>query len=151
MRIINEIIVHCSATKAGQEFHAEDIKRWHVERGFKTIGYHFVVTLDGTVERGRAVGTAGAHCKRGGHNAHSIGICYVGGLDANGKPADTRTPAQKAALNNLIGKLVAQYHADVWGHRDFDNSKACPCFDAHKEYHNIYITKVIPGAKIVNK
>ena len=96
MRNINKIIVHCTATKEGKAFNVADITRWHKQRGFVTIGYHWVVLLDGTIQQGRAEMTMGAHCK--GHNANSIGICYIGGLDKNGNPKDTRTPEQKKAL-----------------------------------------------------
>lgn len=131
MRTINEIILHCSATRAGQNFKAQDIDRWHRARGFQGIGYHFVIDLDGTVERGRALEKAGAHCLN--HNAHSIGICYIGGLDAAGKPADTRTEAQRAALRWLVRDLLKQHKdASVHGHNEFA-AKACPCFDVQKE------------------
>ena len=76
MRQINYIIIHCSATKAGRDFHAKDIDKWHRERGFDEIGYNAVVDLDGTVEPGRSESKPGAHCK--GHNSDSIGICYIG-------------------------------------------------------------------------
>lgn len=135
MRRIDAIIVHCSATKEGQDFRAKDIDRWHKERGFKSCGYHYVITLDGSVERGRKDSEIGAHCS--GHNAHSIGVCYVGGLDINGKPKDTRTPAQRAALLDLLFLLKQQYpDAVIYGHLDFAN-KDCPCFDARNEYKNI--------------
>ena len=89
MRYINEIILHCTATKEGIDFNATDIDRWHKERGFKKIGYHYVIRLDGTIEEGRPLEEMGAHAT--GHNAHSIGIVYVGGLDKKGKSKDTRT------------------------------------------------------------
>ncbi len=85
------IIIHCSATRAGQDFTAADIDRWHRQRGFRSIGYHFVVRLDGTIEPGRDVALDGAHCT--GWNHRSIGICYIGGLDKNGRPADTNGSA----------------------------------------------------------
>ena len=135
MRQIDEIIVHCSATRAGQPFTAADIKRWHRQRGWRTIGYHYVVDLDGMVEVGRPVAQVGAHCIN--HNANSIGVCYIGGLDAQGHPADTRTDAQKRALRTLLEVLIRQYCAPVFGHRDF-SAKACPCFDARAEYADIY-------------
>lgn len=137
MRKINYIIIHCSATKAGQDFHASDIDRWHKERGWDGIGYHQVVDLDGTVEPGRPESKAGAHCK--GHNADSIGICYIGGLDKNGNPADTRTELQKAALAGLVAGYKSRFpNAKVVGHRDMPNvHKACPCFNAKEEYANI--------------
>ena len=132
-RGINEIIVHCTATKQGQAVTTEQIDRWHKQRGFRCIGYHYVVYLDGSVHQGRNVDEVGAHCT--GHNAHSIGVCYVGGLDTDAKtPKDTRTLAQKAALLDLIRRLKRIYpNAVVHGHRDWA-AKACPCFDATKEY-----------------
>lgn len=136
MRKINEIIVHCAATPEGKNFKATDIDRWHRERKMKCIGYHYVVDLDGTVEPGRPESEIGAHCL--GHNQYSIGVCYVGGLAADGKtPKDTRTAAQKEALSALLNKLRAKYpNASIHGHRDFA-AKACPSFDATREYKNI--------------
>ena len=137
MRQINYIIIHCSATKAGQDFRAKDIDRWHRERGWDGIGYHKVIDLDGTIEPGRSEAKPGAHCK--GHNSDSIGICYIGGLDKNGKPADTRTELQKAALAGLVADYKRRFpNAKFVGHRDMPNvHKACPCFNAKEEYKNI--------------
>ncbi|MFC3847844.1 N-acetylmuramoyl-L-alanine amidase [Helicobacter baculiformis] len=133
MRDIQQIIIHCSATKEGKDFRAADIDRWHKERGFKQIGYHYVITLEGCIERGRDLAEVGAHCK--GHNAHSIGICYIGGLDLQNKPKDTRTPAQKRALEDLLTRLRQAYpQARVYGHRDFEPKKECPCFCAQSAY-----------------
>lgn len=127
MRRITEIIIHCTATKEGKDFTVDDIRRWHRERGFDDCGYHFVVRLDGTVEQGRPIAVAGAHCK--GHNANSIGIAYVGGLDKDGRPKDTRTAAQRDALLCLVWRVKQAYpEAKVYGHNAFAN-KACPCFD----------------------
>lgn len=132
MRPITEIIIHCSATPAGREVTVADIDAWHRKRGFKGIGYHYLVTLDGTVCTGRPLRQTGAHCL--GHNEESIGVCYAGGLDGKGRPADTRTPQQKQALLKLIGELRARFpRARVHSHRDFA-AKACPCFDATAEY-----------------
>lgn len=133
MRKIDEIIVHCSATPRGREVKAAEIDRWHRERGFRCIGYHYVVGLDGRIERGRPESEIGAHCK--GHNARSIGVCYVGGLSSDGKVAlDTRTDEQRVALTELIMELKERYPgARVYGHRDFAN-KECPCFDAGREF-----------------
>lgn len=134
-RKITEIIVHCSATKEGQAVSVADIRKWHLQRGFADIGYHFVVYADGSLHNGRPINKAGAHCA--GHNANSIGICYVGGLDAKGKPKDTRTAAQKATLLTLLKRLKALYPlATIHGHREFAN-KSCPCFDARAEYMGI--------------
>lgn len=135
MRYINDIIIHCTATPLGMDVGAARVKEWHKERGFRTIGYHYLIRLDGTIERGRAISQPGAHCK--GHNAHSIGVCYVGGLDADGQPADTRTAAQKASLLKLLVTLTRMYRCHIHGHCDYSN-KDCPCFDATKEYAGIY-------------
>ncbi|MTI19310.1 hypothetical protein E1162_18870 [Rhodobacteraceae bacterium RKSG542] len=128
MRAINEIILHCTATVEGQDVSVETIDRWHRERKFSSIGYHFVIGLDGTVHEGRPLERIGAHTK--GHNEHSIGIAYVGGLDADRNPKDTRTDAQKTALTKLIQHLDEQYPVKkVSGHNAY-SAKACPCFDA---------------------
>lgn len=135
MRIINKIIIHCTDTPEDRHVSVEDITQWHKEKGYNTIGYHYVVYLDGSIHIGRPVDKKGAHCK--GHNAKSIGVCYVGGRDAKGSYSDTRTEAQKEALLSLIKKLLAKYpNAKVYGHRDFA-AKACPCFDAKEEYKDL--------------
>ena len=150
---IDSIVIHCSATREGQDVRASDIDRWHKERGFSMIGYNFVIDLDGTVENGRPISMAGAHCADKGfsgksYNLHSIGICYVGGLDKNGNPKDTRTEAQKKALIELVKKMRATYNIkDILGHRDASPDrnhdgkiernewvKDCPCFDVRKEF-----------------
>ena len=132
-RVINEIIIHCTATPEGRECSVEEIRRWHIQRGFTDIGYHYVIHIDGRIENGRDVDIAGAHCT--GHNTHSIGVVYVGGCAKDGKtPKDTRTEAQKSALANLLIDLRKLYpKATIHGHRDFA-PKACPSFDATKEY-----------------
>lgn len=136
MRKINLIIVHCSATSEGKDFTVDDITRWHKARGFKTIGYHYVIYRDGTIHGGRPVSEEGAHCV--GHNKYSIGVCYIGGLAADGKtPKDTRTDAQKSSLRNLLSRLKKSYPGvAIRGHRDFA-AKACPSFDATEEYYNL--------------
>ena len=127
MRQIDYIVIHCSATVKGKNFKAADIDRWHRQRGFNKIGYHYVIDLDGTVEVGRPEDEVGAHVQ--GHNSRSIGICYIGGLDNDLKPLDTRTPEQKAALKKLVMDLLSRYpNAKVVGHYYF-SKKACPCFD----------------------
>lgn len=131
-RHITEIIIHCSATPEGHNFTVEDIDRWHRAKGWKGCGYHYVIQLDGSVHIGRPENQIGAHCK--GHNAHSIGVCYIGGLATNGTPMDTRTPAQRTALRQLISSLTTRHpHATIHGHNEFAN-KACPCFSVIREY-----------------
>lgn len=140
-RTINEIIVHCTASKEGVNQTVESIRKFHTKpvsqggRGWSDIAYHFVVYLDGSVHAGRPVDRIGGHCLN--HNTHSIGVVYVGGLDKNGKAKDTRTPAQKEGLLKLIKQLKKDYpKATVHGHREFAN-KACPCFDAKSEYKDV--------------
>ena len=146
-RRIDEIIVHCTASREGQEQTVEQIRRDHTTpvskggRGWSDIGYHYVVYLDGTVHEGRNVDISGAHAE--GHNSHSIGVVYVGGLEnrpgvpyAQLKPKDTRTEQQKASLMALLMDLRKLYPtARIIGHRDVDtHGKACPSFDAKTEY-----------------
>lgn len=149
MRKIKKIVVHCSATREGCDINAKDIDRWHKKRGFSQIGYHFVITLNGEVQEGRDLRLKGAHVK--GHNHDSIGICYVGGLDFNGKARDTRTTAQRVSLSNLITNLSKRFNCpEILGHRDLSPDldgdgvvekhewlKECPCFNAKKEYETI--------------
>jgi N-acetyl-anhydromuramyl-L-alanine amidase AmpD len=134
MRTITLIVVHCSAVKPDQMSSAAQIDTWHRERGFKLgIGYHYVIRRDGTIEPGRPEWMIGAHCVN--HNKYSIGVCYEGGLDIRGQPADTRTAAQKASLRKLLEELHERYpRAVIVGHHDLNPHKACPCFDAAHEY-----------------
>ena len=136
MRTISLIIIHCSAVKPWQESGVREIDRWHRAKGWKSCSYHYVVRRDGTVEVGRPVEEVGAHCLN--RNRHSIGICYEGGLDADGNPADTRTEAQKRALRELLERLKKQFpKAFITGHNTFDPMKACPCFNAMEEYRDL--------------
>lgn len=151
MRQIKEIILHCSATPENKDFHASDIDRWHKHRGFNSIGYHFVITLDGTIECGRPIEKAGAHTT--GHNSYSIGICYIGGVEKNGKtPKDTRTPEQKIAMYQLVYQLLQDYpKATVSTHNMWAN-KACPSFKLQTfqtEYDEYIKTmKIIPKCNL---
>jgi|TARA_B110000459_G_scaffold191300_1_gene227260 N-acetylmuramoyl-L-alanine amidase len=142
MKDVKKIIVHCSATREGDDsINAEVIDRWHKKRGWKGIGYHFVVLIDGSIETGRMINKCGAHTK--GMNCKSIGVCYIGGVESErndkGKYSakDTRTPEQIATLLELLRLLKKIYpDAKIHGHRDFA-AKACPSFDATDEYKNI--------------
>ncbi len=138
---VKKIIIHYSATPDGEDFSARQIRDMHLQRGFKDIGYHYVIRLDGTIEPGRPESQVGAHCL--GQNASSIGICYIGGCPKRSNPnwdkigIDTRTPAQKKALIGLIRKLKLKYpDATVHGHNEFA-AKPCPGFNARQEYANI--------------
>ena len=136
MRKITLLIVHCSAYRPDQQSSAKDIDSDHRKRGFTRIGYHYVVRRNGSIEPGRPEWMIGAHCV--GHNAHSIGVCYEGGLDIRGRPADTRTEAQRRSLRKLIEQLHAAYpKALIVGHHDLNPLKDCPCFDAAKEYADL--------------
>ena len=162
MNKIDSIIIHCSATRTGQDLRTKDIDRIHRQRGFSQIGYNFVIDLDGTVENGRPLSIDGAHCNTKGfsgvsYNKHSIGICYIGGLDTNGHPADTRTEAQKNSLRDLVAKLCKEYDIiELLGHRDTSPDlngngevepaeyiKACPCFDVRSEFSNFLRNTVV--------
>ena len=128
MRKIDDIIIHCTATAEGRDVSVADIRRWHQARGFVDVGYHYVVYLDGSVHEGRPLAQVGAHCR--GHNAHSVGVCYVGGLAADGRtPKDTRTARQRVALEALVQLLRLNFPgAGVHGHNDYA-AKACPCYE----------------------
>lgn len=137
MREIDKIIVHCSATREGQDIPVETIKKWHVEgRGWSDIGYHFYVELDGTIKKGRDIQKIGAHCSK--NNRSSIGICYCGGVKADGKtPKDTRTESQKESLLHVLKTLKAMFpDSTIYSHNEFAN-KACPSFDATNEYKSL--------------
>ena len=135
-RNIQELIVHCSATPEGKDYSVDTIRQWHLQRGFSDIGYHYVIYRDGSIHIGRDESIIGAHCT--GHNTNSIGVCYIGGCASDGKtPKDTRTTEQKQSLVKLLKELKTKYpQASIHGHRDF-SSKACPSFDATKEYSSI--------------
>lgn len=147
-RVINEIVVHCTATPEGRDYTVADIKRWHTTpvskggRGWSDIGYHYVIYRDGTIHGGRPVDIAGAHAS--GHNSHSIGVVYVGGMDAQNKNAkDTRTDEQRRGMKALLTRLCKMYpKANVLGHRELSPDKngdgiisewewmkACPSFE----------------------
>lgn len=151
---VDAIVIHCSATREGMDFKAADFDRWHKERGFGQIGYHWVIDLDGTIEKGRPENMVGAHSNTPGvsgksYNYHSIGICYVGGLDKNGNPKDTRTLAQKKSMIKLVNDLMKRFPniKEVLGHRDTSPDKngdgkisrnewikQCPCFEVKAEF-----------------
>ena len=143
MRTITLIIVHCSAVRPDQTSSAKDIESWHKNRKFKCIGYHYVIRRNGEIENGRPEWMIGAHCVN--HNAHSIGVCYEGGLDIRGQPADTRTAEQKAAMRQLLEDRHRRYpRAMIVGHTDLNPGKDCPCIPnvAH-EYADLQPAKSV--------
>lgn len=137
MRDINRIIIHCSATPEGRDINAATIRDWHVNgNGWSDIGYHYVIKLNGDIEVGRPIDKTGAHVK--GHNRDSIGICYVGGADADMNPKDTMNEAQEAAMKELIYSLrmVWDKHLSLHGHNEYA-SKACPSFKVSEKFPSI--------------
>lgn len=137
-RKINDIILHCSATQEGKSFTVEDIRKWHKAQGWSDIGYHYLIYLDGSIHKGRDESISGAHCEN--HNSNSIGVCYIGGVDKNGKPKDTRNKEQKQAQHKLIQELLDKYNLtlnNVHCHNQYSN-KACPShsIDLFKIEHN---------------
>jgi len=140
MRKITEIIIHCSATVEDRDYTVADIDRWHRQKGFNGIGYHYVIYRDGSIHAGRPLERAGAHCQ--GHNQYSIGICYIGGLSKDKQPKDTRTPQQIDSMHALIEQLQEDFsyrgtcgelvEPTVHGHNEF-SAKSCPCFKVPEE------------------
>ena len=146
MRKISLIVIHCSATRADRDFTAKDVDTAHRFRGFSCWGYHYYIRKSGQIEPMRDEDTVGAHAR--GFNAISLGVCYEGGLDAQGCPKDTRTPEQRAALRLLVHQLLRRFHGEVrvCGHRDLSPDrngdgvvepeewvKVCPCFEVATE------------------
>lgn len=138
VREINKVILHCSATREGDDIDAATIRAWHTSppRNWSDIGYHFVVRLDGSVETGRPITRPGAHAR--GHNKDSIGICYVGGLDAGGHPKNTMTREQRSSINRICRALcmVLNQPLTLHGHREF-SKKACPSFEVREAFASL--------------
>jgi N-acetyl-anhydromuramyl-L-alanine amidase AmpD len=156
MRIVDTIVIHCSATREDINYSFDQCTRDHKARGFRKCGYHFYITKDGTIHIGRLLSEVGAHVGKDG-NRNSIGICYEGGIRAKGNPAnpkdaiDTRTPEQKKAILKCIAESMAYGQIkQIVGHRDLSPDlngngviepkewiKMCPCFDAIPEYKHL--------------
>lgn len=143
----SEIILHCEATPEGRDYTVEQVDRWHKERDFACIGYHYIIYRDGSVHRGRWETMKGEHTKN--HNDRAIGISYVGGCEATkGKDEkyhakDTRTPWQCFAMYELVHYLLRKYNlklSAVHCHNEFA-AKACPSFKIEqfkKEFKEYY-------------
>ena len=132
MRAIHKIIIQCTATREGQNISVDTIRKWHLNRGFSDIGYHYVIDIKGDIHAGRPIELIGAHTK--GQNKYSIGVAYVGGVELDGvTPKDTRTKAQKDAIIRLVKKLKGCYpDVKIHGHNEFSN-KACPSYNLQNE------------------
>lgn len=145
MRKIDMIVILCSATRADVPLSPRQLDEMHRQRGFDGCGYHYYVRRDGEICTMRPVDRPGAHAK--GYNQHSIGVCYEGGLDEQGRPADTRTELQKRSLRVLVRVLAMDFQTRrIVGHRDLSPdlngdgviepeewTKVCPCFDVGTE------------------
>ena len=132
---VSYIIIHCSATRETQDYTPEQLKHDHLQRGFIDVGYHFYIRKDGTITQHRRLNEVGAHCRP--FNRCSIGICYEGGLDAKGKPKDTRTLKQRASLVALLRDLHRQFpKALICGHCEMPGAspRECPCYRPSTEY-----------------
>jgi hypothetical protein len=133
MRKIDLIIIHCADTYPRMDIGVKEIDQWHKERGWKGVGYHYVIRRNGVIETGRPENEIGAHVT--GHNRFSIGVCWVGGKGEDGLPQDNRTESQKQSLRSLIHGLHSKYpDAIIAGHSDFNNNKDCPCFNVQAEF-----------------
>ena len=132
MRAIHKIIIHCTATREGDNISVDTIRRWHLARGWSDCGYHYVIDIKGNINAGRPIELIGAHCR--GENKYSIGVAYVGGVEADGvTPKDTRTKAQKDSIIRLVKKLKGCYpDVSIHGHNEFSN-KACPSYNVQNE------------------
>lgn len=129
---IKYLVLHCSASRCNQDYSVELLRRDHKARGFYDIGYHFYIRKDGKKTQHRMLLEVGAHCIP--YNRCSIGICYEGGLDEDGKPANTLTKEQEERITDLLINLHNLFpKAKIVGHRDLPGAspKECPCFDAH--------------------
>ena len=136
---VSYIIIHCSATRETQDYTPEQLKHDHLQRGFIDVGYHFYIRKDGTVTQHRRMNEVGAHCRP--FNGCSIGVCYEGGLDTNGKPKDTRTIAQRGSLVKLLIELKQKFpKAAIRGHNEMPGAtiKECPCFRPSTELSQLY-------------
>lgn len=152
MRDIDYIVLHYSATYDDEDYGVEDIRAMHMRRGFNDIGYHWVIKLDGTVQKGRDEALTGAHVK--GHNHNTIGICLIGGLKRSsgiGLGVDTRTPEQKEAAIKLIDRLLKKYpKARIVGHKDLGPTQ-CPAYDAAKWWTEVQLGRSVRGSTVPTK
>ena len=148
MEEIKYIVIHASATKPSMDIGADEIRRWHLQKGWFDIGYHYVIRRDGLVEKGRDDDRPGAHVR--GVNQCSLGICLIGGIsERNGDAENNYTEEQMATLERLVVCLKVKHKKSlVVGHRDFPGvKKACPCFDAIEWYDDILAKQELENSK----
>ena len=129
------LVLHCSATRRNQDYSVEQLRRDHKARGFYDIGYHFYIRKDGTMTQHRKLLEVGAHARP--YNRCSIGICYEGGLDEQGKPCNTLNSLQFERIKELLVVLKRLFpKAEIVGHRDLPGTspKECPCFEAKEVF-----------------
>lgn len=128
---VKYLVLHCSATRCNRNYPVEQLRRDHLARGFRDIGYHFYVRRDGSCTQHRFLLEVGAHARP--YNRCSIGICYEGGLDEKGRPQNTLTPEQYSRIRELLAVLMRLFpKAEIVGHRDLPGTtpKDCPCLEA---------------------
>lgn len=138
--VTDYIVIHCAYTRPEWSGGVQEIRHWHLDRGWIDVGYHFIIRRDGTLENGRPMWAWGAHVRS--HNDNSVGICMVGGMSIDGQPEENFTDEQWKALKLLTGVLKDCFYHDarVAGHRDFPGvTKACPCFDVAEWYNEVFV------------
>jgi len=132
-KVTDYVVIHCAATKPSMDTSAADIDRWHRERGWLKIGYHYVIRRDGSIETGRELNEIGAHAK--GYNHNSVSVCMVGGLSEDGTVSETNfTDEQWESLGSTVDTLLEKYpSAKLIGHNEI-SEKACPTFNVGEWY-----------------
>lgn len=128
-RDIHTIVVHCLQTPVQRADSAEDVHKWHKDKGWSGIGYHYVIQADGTLQIGRDIDKQGAHVYK--HNKGTIGVAMAGGMDWDGNIVENSfTKDTLMVLDDMLRKLMCMYpDAKVVGHRELDPNRACPCMD----------------------
>ncbi|MGA1048539.1 MAG: N-acetylmuramoyl-L-alanine amidase [Minisyncoccia bacterium] len=129
------LVIHCAATKPSMDIGVDEITQWHKDRGFDTIGYHYVIRRSGVVEKGREDSLQGAHAVA--VNGTSIGVCMVGGVDDSLKWENNFTEAQFRSLKSLIILLKNKYPIEkIIGHYEVESKKECPSFNVQEWLDN---------------
>jgi len=150
MRPLIRVILHSTATPEGRDVTVDEIRQWHIDRGWADIGYHFVIYRNGQIKLGRPISEQGAHTL--GHNEDSIGVVYVGGTGQSGNAKDTRTTAQKISTRLLLVYFRLRYQInEVLGHKQCTYTE-CPSFDVdelnRQRKYDIFIALLVIGALV---